>query len=515
MMSSIDEMKSDSSNSPAAKDIPVQPITVESDSSNSPTAEDIPVQPATAGKVTIEHYFSDSSQPTLSKLKKRKMVERSSSQPASKSRKRSGSDGSDNDLLQKILVQMLSLQAEVGTLKSVVVDLKEELFNREPPINNEVLLDKISTNTEFIRSKFEQTPAALNPVPGDASTQQVMMDILESEQPGDPAGLPQVQPSEVIPDWEDYINKRKSAYSRYLNNNGRHGIHVGWKSSVPPFIPPMYLPKELGSDRSESEREYEVRKKQKFSEWECHIELLAVRRDDAQAEYESIDSHIAELIESIEDQPALKESLQTKYNNRVKTDEAATLKQWTNVEVGLVGKPERDSDKIVITEERVYAKGTRTGRKGLPKDKPQDKKTEVATVTKQEKEPVTSKKKKNQKPKRFTPDPNKTAVIHKEPYRYKGPYRKQDERQQFEGYHLPAYPVSGPYQQCFVPPQPSMFQQAYPQLPGVPGGNFFQPGNMSQPPPRLVHNQIRQPENSSFHWGTPNHLLNQQTSGLK
>ena len=495
MMFSTDGNESDSSNSPTAKD-------------TTTVAKDTQVQPTTAGKVTIEDYFSDSSQPIRSK---RKLAERSSSQPASKSRKRVGSDGSDNDLLHKILVQMMSLQAEVGTLKSVVVDLKEELFNREPPINNEVLLDKISTNTEFIRSKLEQTPAALNPVPGDATTQQVMMDILESEKPGDSAGIP--QPSEVIPDWEDYIKKRKSAYSRYINNNGRHGIHIGWKSSVPPFTPHLYLPKELGSDRSGSEREYEVRKKQKASEWDSHIELLGVRRDDAQAEYQSIDSHIADFIESIEDQPAVKESLQAKYDDRVKTDEVVTLKHWKSVEVGLVGQPERDSEKIVITEERVYAKGTRTGRKGLPKDKPQDKNTEVATVTKQDKEPVTSKKKKNQKPKRFTPDPQKTAVIHKEPYRHKGPYRKQEDRQQFGGYHLPAYPV--PFQQCFVPPQSSMFQQAYPQLPGVPGVNFFQPGNMSQPPPRLVHNQIRQPENSSFHWGTPNHLLNQQTSGLK
>ena len=133
-------------------------------------------------------------------------------------------------------------------------------------------------------------------------------------------------------------------------------------------------------------------------------------------------------------------------------------------------------------------------------------------MTKKETEVVNSKKK-NQKPKRFTPDPNKTSVIHKEPYKHKGPYRKQETRQQYGGHMespLPAYPVPVPYQQCFVPPHPSMFQPTYPQMPGV---NFFQPGNMSQPPPQLANTQICQPENSSFHWGTPNHLLKQPTYG--
>ena len=76
---------------------------------------------------------------------------------------------------------------------------------------------------------------------------------------------------------------------------------MGWKSSAPPFTPPQYLPKELGVDRSESEREYEVRKKQRFNEWEGYMELLGVRRDDAQAEYQSIDSHIAGFIDSIDE----------------------------------------------------------------------------------------------------------------------------------------------------------------------------------------------------------------------
>ena len=463
-----------------------------------PTEDETDKPNSEPGKETMDYYLSESSQKARSK---RKLVMRSSSQPPSKARKRTGSE-SDEDLLHKLLLQMQSLQTEVGTLKTAVVDLKEELLNREPPINNEVLLEKISANTEFIRTKLEQAPAAQDPAPDQTATQQVLMDIVESEQTVEPVGVSRVRPSEVIPDWEDYIKKRKSAYSIYLNNKERHGIHVGWKSSAPPFTPPQYLPKELGVDRSESEREYEVRKKQRFNEWEGYMELLGVRRDDAQAEYQSIDSHIAGFIDSIDEQPAVKESLQEKYNRRVEADEAYSLKQWKSVEVGLVGKPERDSGKIVITDGRVYAK-LPLRNKGLQSE-----------VTKKETELVNSnsKKNKNQKPKRFTPDSNKTSVIIKEPYKHKGPYRKQETRQQYGGYmepHLPAYPV--PYQQCFVPPPPSMFQQSYPQI--MPGVNFFQPGNMSQPPPQLANTQICQPENSSFHWGTSNHLLKQPTYG--
>ena len=448
----------------------------------------------------IRFYLSDSSAPapartdSPSRPSKRKAGERSSSQPPPKSSKLTGSVRvSSDNVLQQVLLQMTSLRNEVRTLTTSVGDLKEELLSREPPINNEVLLEKISTNTDLIRATLEQTTA---PVPDQAATQQALMDIAETEETV-PVIVPDVRPSEVIPDWEDYIQKRKNAYFRYLNNKERHIIHVGWKSSDPPFTPIQYLPKELFN--GESEREYEVRKKQKFQEWEAYIELIGVRRDDAQVEFLSIDTHIEECIEAIDGELAVKESLKADYMKRIKADEAYSAKQWKDREGGIVGKPERDSAKIVITDDRVYAKALK---KGLKTAKPVEKEAEVTSVSKADWETVTSKKKKRKQKKVSSAQSSNQKPVIQQP-----PYRPPEVHQQpigYQGSYLPprVYQHPGSYQYYPVPPQPPYYQPGYPP---VQGGN----ADMSLPPPPLMNVPVRQPENSSFHWGTPNNQYRQ------
>ena len=132
--------------------------------------------------------------------------------------------------------------------------------------------------------------------------------------------------------------------------------------------------------------------------------------------------------------------------------------------------------------------------------KPMAKDAEVTKVMKADWKTVTSKKKKKkQKPASSSQSSNQKPVTQQQSYSL---YRPPAVYQQPIGYqesYLPptVYQHPGSYQYYSVPPQPSFNQHGYPP---VQGGN----ADMRVPPPPLMNVPVRQPENSSFHWSTPN-----------
>ena len=165
-----------------------------------------------------------------------------------------------------------------------------------------------------------------------------------------------VCPENVIADWKDCVLKRKYAYNKYVSNDGRFELENSWKSQTPPFIPAEFLPKEMRY--GESEREYEVRRKQKLTDFDAHLELLMVRRDEAFGEFSSIDTHIEESINELTIDDSVKNSLREEYTNLIKADEQGCREKWEKVKTKLLEKPQRETEKkIVIANDRMYAKG--------------------------------------------------------------------------------------------------------------------------------------------------------------
>ena len=81
----------------------------------------------------------------------------------------------------------------------------------------------------------------------------------------------------------------------------------------------------------------------------------------------------------------------------IKTEEEGSIKKWKQIEKGLNGKPERESgNKIVVSQERIYAKSGNANRAGS-KPKPKSSKNCGSTKGKENQSPRTPAPSKNKR----------------------------------------------------------------------------------------------------------------------
>ena len=115
----------------------------------------------------------------------------------------------------------------------------------------------------------------------------------------------------------------------------------------------------------ESEREYEVRRKQKLQDLDAQMELHMIRRDEGLAQYSSVDTHIEQSINDLIIDDIVRGTLKEEYSALIKADEEACQSKWEKVKTNLLEKPQREKEKkIIITNDRVYAKGRAGGTGG-------------------------------------------------------------------------------------------------------------------------------------------------------
>lgn len=439
----------------------------------------------------VPSFSATQPESTKSSRKKRKIPARSSSQPATKARKKVVEVDESRDLLLKVLEKLTSLDSDVKEVNKKMTEFKEEFLLNALSINSEQKIEKMACDLESIKEKLGHTLQ-----PSELSTQEALVSMDTATEPTvnqTKPDQPTVLPSEVIPDWVKYLNKRKYAFIKHLNNGGKHDIQLGWKNMDPPFIPAEYLPKELRY--GESEREYEVRRKQKINDRDANIELLAIRRDEGLAEYGSVDTFITDAINELEATTEVKESLQKEYDDKVKADEDASNKYWATTKTGLLEKPERENGtKIVVTEERVYSKALKKGLEN-PKDThhEEDKPGNKWTGAKK------NKRRSNQKTGNLLKQPQrgyqKPHFGNPQPHFHPTPYYPP---QQPNYYQQPMAPPLLDYQQPVAPLQP---RQHYP---GDPQQLHQQPRwDCTRPPPVWNQLQVKQPERVPFHWETP------------
>ena len=395
--------------------------------------------------------------------KKRKNTEFSFSQPLPKSHKSVDWDywmNNQKKLFSEVMEKIAGIESKVDTVCTSVDELKNEILLRDVPVNVEEKLEKVILELEVIKSSVEKpgigtslsTQAALE------STSDTM-DTTENVQPSQTAAKP--LPENVIPDWQNYLKKRKFGYNKYINNKGRYDLEMEWKMQDTPFIPAEYLPKEMRF--GESEREYEVRRKQKLQDFDAHLELLMVRRDDGLAEYLSVDSHVEKSIEEVSGELHVQEHLKAEYTKLISADELECNDKWEKLKTKLLEKPKRETEnKIVIKDDRVYAKG-RKAKKVLEKPKEQ-KQTE--TVKEPEKKPEA---KDSNVPKANKPKKKYTAPHWRQ-------HQSYNHHQQMCNIHHVGF--GGHQIPCGFP-------------------------NVTKPPPPLPNAQEPQSHSCPFHWGQP------------
>ena len=266
------------------------------------------------------------------------------------------------DLLEQILTRINHLEGidqRLERLESSVDTIKNEILLREPQMDIDQKLDSIVQNINNLKQNLTKDHTDGD---NELSTQQALeaianspMDIAIGDNNTD--SFPNGSAKEWIPDWEEYLKRRKLCYNKYLTNKGRYDIHDNWKSQNPPFIPALYLPKQLKFD--ESDREYHLRRCQKLHELDTFLELLAVRRDEALVQYTSVDSHIEQTINSLLVNDNIKEALKGEYRNSINKSEQECAKKWENASKGLKEKQTREhtNGKIITVGDRTYAKG--------------------------------------------------------------------------------------------------------------------------------------------------------------
>ena len=452
-------------------------------------------QPVTRGRSNTTHEsVIPLSQPITNaeteRSKKRKLHERSSSQPPVKSLKKdSGKTQTDQSLLRQILEKLSSLDAKVDKLEVSLNEIKEVYIIKDPEIDFQLKIPEILTELETIKG-LVGNPKPTNPV-------EVVTSETDSNEM-DTSTIPNIKPEEVIPEWNKYLNNRKAAFKKYVTNEGRHNLFSEWLTQDPPFIPAEFLPKEMRF--GESERVYQVRKNQKRGELDAHIELLAVRKDEGLTAYQSVDTFIDESIEELVIDNDKKSTLRDAYKNKCDEIEKVIRNQWEKTKVGLSQKPERErANKIVISDDRIYAKSLKKDKskkqpkdaqkESAEKDKSSDKSSQWVEVTKGKK--ASAKKVNGEK------DENQRVI------------KKQKPR---NGYAYKQHQFYNPWFNCQMP---------FNQMPQVPFHNH----NVSVPPPGITMPQahppqygtensqmpssvVKPPENSFFHWGTPNRWKN-------
>ena len=333
---------------------------------------------------------------------------------------------------------------------------------------------------EEIKKQKQPSPSTSDVMSTQRALEATTSDDMEVGPPAVGVDLPEkVTIADVIADFKEFFQKRKFGYNKYICNKGRFELLNGWKSQDTPFIPAEYLPKEMRY--GESEREYEVRRKQKLQDFDAQIELHMIRRDEGLAQYSSVDTHIEQSINDLIADDLVRGSLKEEYGALIRADEEACQNKWEKVKANLLEKPQREKDKkIVITNDRVYAKGRATKKAEKkanenvvpkPTDTGSSNKDNNPTVWQQKK----SKKKNNHKvvPKRNSPT-----------YAYS--------QQPVIGYQPPSIVVNQQvpfaYHDVNKPP---------PELPGVKRSQLL---NVGQSPP--VQPEAQQ-HSYPFHWSHP------------
>ena len=295
---------------------------------------------------TIPQFFDEGGKSESNKRKNSDTEE--SSQTPAKSQRKSKIFTGDREavkLLHQILSVVNNLELRVSSIENVTKSLKEEILLINTPINTETKIDSLIGEMQIVKNTILELPK------GDViSTQAALMETAQMEV----EVAPEVNPTDYIGDWDDYIDKRKKGFNKHLNNHGRREIHIDWKIKDPPFIPALYLPKKLRF--GESDREYELRKQQKLNEFDTYLDLLAVRMEEGFAVCEAVDSHMEESISDLAVDEGVRDALRTQYKKKIEADEESCRKNWESTAKGLQGKPQRESEsKIVVENNRVYA----------------------------------------------------------------------------------------------------------------------------------------------------------------
>ena len=321
------------------------------------------------------------------------------------------------------------------------------------PIDNQQTLDKIQMDVANIEKAIRNKP------------EEELIEVIAQMNVEDTGASVNndVTLPDVITDWERLLKSRKFGFYKFLENKGRYDLLDDWKKQETPFIPATFLPKELRY--GESEKEYQVRKKRCDNEHSSHMDMLAVRRDEGLAEFESVDSVVKQTIDQFVASPEVKAKLTEEYTTLVAAEEVLSQKRWDRLKKGIEETPVRDKDnKIIVKNDRVYAKALKTG---LDTEKEPQRNNHVNDSGWKS---VRGRKKKRQSHSQTSSNGT-----------YPPPFAAQNI--QFVPYQQGAYSPYF-YHQPFFTQQHAQFS--------------FDPSN---PPPPITNVQLKKPQNSSFHGG--------------
>ena len=405
--------------------------------------------------------------------KKRKLHERSSSQPPVKTLKKDAGKN-QTDLLRQILEKITALELKVDKLETSVKEVKDVYISKDPEIDYQLKIPQILVELETIKG-IVTNPGSLNPVKAGTPVTDSLAEVMDTT-----STSTNIKPEEVIPEWNKYLGNRKSAFRKYVTNAGRYNLFSEWLSQTPPFIPAEFLPKEMRF--GESERAYEVRRNQKRGELDCHMELLNVRKDEGFTAYQSVDTFIEESIEELVVDNEAKASLREVYKNKIEEMEKIINNQWEKTKVGLSQKPDREkANKIIVSDDRIYAKSQKKDKsKKKPTDAPKDsneeeKSSEWVKVSKGKKSAV--------KKTIGDGEKEKTQEVKKKPKSRNGFAYHQQFHNPWFNYQMPSY------HNVSVPPPGITMPQPHPPQNGT--------GNIQ------MSSGVKPPQNPFFHWGTP------------
>ena len=399
---------------------------------------------------------------------------RSTSQPPAKARKRTRASNdvpeSDRDILLKIVAMVTGLDQRVSNIETSVTELKNIYVEKDVDIDIQLQIPQILSEIQSIKDSLTAGTTSVgsrNPDPVNETGEDARSpDQMDTSTPD-----VNVKPAEVIPEWETFLNNRKNAFRKFTINSGKLDLFTDWLARTPPFIPAEFLPKEIKS--GESERVYEVRRNQKRAELDSQMELLSIRKEEGKSAFLSVDSFIEESINDLLVSNETKASLKDVYNKQIKEGETIVINQWNKQKKGLEEKPERETTKkIVVSEERVYAKS-------MKKDKPNKSKPKPPT-----KEPPKEPVKENVSKKPSQSVNVDSRAKDKVSGKWEKSYSNKNRRKNY----------AGQVQHHFTPWNPYLFS--------VPPPEMMPPPPVSQPQygqPTVE----KQPENPYFHWATP------------
>ena len=438
--------------------------------------EDVQNVPSEDSFIDVEVAASQSQRST----RKRRL---SLPQPSSKSQKHIDWEAHFDkhaDLLNQLFARMDSLDSKIEGVNNSVLEVKNELLLRDVPVNIEHKLDKMLCELEEIKKQKGPSPPTSDILSTQRALEATTSDDMEVVPPADGVDLPEkVAIADVIVEFKEFFQKRKFGYNKYICNKGRYELLNGWKSQDIPFIPAEYLPKEMRY--GESEREYEVRRKQKLQDLDAQMELHMIRRDEGLAQYSSVDTHIEQSINDLIIDDIVRGTLKEEYSALIKADEEACQSKWEKVKTNLLEKPQREKEKkIIITNDRVYAKGRATKKaEKKAKENVVPKPTETGSSNKENNPPVGQQKRSKKKNNRNSVPKNTSPT-----YAYS--------QQPVLGYQPPSIVVNQQvpfaYHDVNKPP---------PKLPGVNGAQVL---NVGQSP--TVQQEAHQ-HSFPFRWSHP------------